>query len=191
MKLGRSYKQHAIEDKFDAIVIGSGIGGLASAALLARFAHKRVLVLERHYAVGGFTHTFTRPGYDWDVGVHYIGQMQPFSLMRRLFDGVSDGSLAWADMGEVYDTIVVGDERYEFVAGRDRFRARMCEYFPKLVISDAGVFNTFGRLVPREASRQHAFDAALAKVEPSIAHASLYLGFRHTAAALKLGKSNL
>jgi all-trans-retinol 13,14-reductase len=34
-----------------------------------------VLILERHYTAGGFTHTFTRPGYEWDVGLHYIGEV--------------------------------------------------------------------------------------------------------------------
>ena len=53
---------------WDAIVIGSGIGGLATAALLSRFAHKRVLVLERHYTAGGYTHAFQRKGYDGTLG---------------------------------------------------------------------------------------------------------------------------
>ena len=131
MRIGRSYKQQGITGSFDAIVVGSGIGGLATAALLARHAEKRVLVLERHYTAGGFTHTFTRKKYEWDVGVHYIGEVaNPRSLMRRAFDGISDGSLEWADMGEVYDAIVIGGERYDFVKGRERFRARMVEYFP-------------------------------------------------------------
>ena len=34
---------------------------------------KTVLVLERHYTAGGFTHVFKRKGYEWDVGIHYIG----------------------------------------------------------------------------------------------------------------------
>ena len=71
---GLSYKQHAIEERWDAIVVGSGIGGLAAAALLSKHGGKKVLVLERHYAVGGYTHSFHRPGYEWDVGLHYIGQ---------------------------------------------------------------------------------------------------------------------
>ena len=58
-----SYKQHSIQGPFDAIVIGSGIGGLTAAALLARHGGQRVLVLERHYTAGGFTHVFRRPGY--------------------------------------------------------------------------------------------------------------------------------
>ena len=135
-RLGRSYKQHGIPDPgprgWDAIVIGSGLGGLTAASLLARHADKRVLVLERHYTAGGFTHTFHRPGYEWDVGVHYVGDVhRPHTLLRRAFDHLSDGELAWADMGEVYDTIVIGDDRYDLVAGRERFRERMHGYFPR------------------------------------------------------------
>jgi hypothetical protein len=37
---------------FDAIVIGSGIGGLAFAALMAKLRKWRVLVLERHFKIG-------------------------------------------------------------------------------------------------------------------------------------------
>ena len=131
-RIGRSYKQHGIAGgAWDAIVIGSGLGGLTVASLLARHRGKRVLVLERHYTAGGFTHTFHRPGYEWDVGVHYVGDVhREGSLLRRVFDHLTDGELAWADMGEVYDTIVIGDDRYELVAGRERFRARMHEYFP-------------------------------------------------------------
>lgn len=131
-RLGTSYKQHGLPaGRWDAIVIGSGLGGLTTASLLARHAGKRVLVLERHYTAGGFTHTFHRPGYEWDVGVHYVGDVhRPHTLMRRAFDHLSDGQLEWADMGDVYDTIVIGGDRYDFVAGRERFRARMHEYFP-------------------------------------------------------------
>jgi len=75
MVSGIPYKQAKLPDRWDAIVIGSGIGGLTAAVLLASHGGKRVLVLERHYEVGGFTHTFRRPGYEWDVGLHYIGQV--------------------------------------------------------------------------------------------------------------------
>jgi all-trans-retinol 13,14-reductase len=70
----QSYKRkHELEKKYDTIVIGSGIGGLTVAALLAKEGEK-VLVLERHYTAGGFTHVFTRKGYEWDVGIHHIGE---------------------------------------------------------------------------------------------------------------------
>lgn len=73
--IGVPYKRFDPGGRFDAIVIGSGIGGMGAAALLAKAEGWRLLVLERHYTAGGFTHTFHRPGFEWDVGVHYIGQV--------------------------------------------------------------------------------------------------------------------
>ncbi|NVB38252.1 NAD(P)/FAD-dependent oxidoreductase [Pseudenhygromyxa sp. WMMC2535] len=129
-KLGSSYKQTEVDERWDAIVIGSGLGGLSTAALLSE-AGKRVLVLERHYALGGFTHTFTRKGYEWDVGVHYVGEVhRERSVIAQLFDHVSGGELKWANMGEVYDRIYFGEREYAFRAGVDNFKADMREHFP-------------------------------------------------------------
>jgi all-trans-retinol 13,14-reductase len=131
MRNGRSHTQHPVSGAWDAIVIGSGIGGLAVAGLLARHAGKRVLVLERHYTAGGFTHAFTRRGFEWDVGVHYIGQVErPSSPLRRLFDHLSDGNLEWEGMGEVYDTLVFGGERYPLPCGHRNFRELLASRFP-------------------------------------------------------------
>ena len=84
-RTAQPYKRHRFTGEYDAIVVGSGIGGLASAAMLAKHGGKRVLVLERHYTPGGYTHVFHRPGYDWDVGVHYVGGMEPGTTLRRMF----------------------------------------------------------------------------------------------------------
>lgn len=132
MRIGTSYKQHHnLADEWDAIVIGSGIGGLSAAASLAKLHNQRVLVLERHYTAGGFTHTFRRPGYEWDVGIHYIGEVShPRGTARRIFDFLTDGELEWADMGQVYDRIIIGDKAYDFVKGRESFRAKLHGYFP-------------------------------------------------------------
>ena len=131
-----SYKQHRLEESWDAILIGSGIGGLAAAALLAKHAGKKVLVLERHYTAGGYTHAFHRPGYQWDVGVHYIGEVHnPGSQLRALFDHVSDGQLQWQPMPDVYDRILIGRNTFEFPAGRERLRAQLKTYFPKEAVA--------------------------------------------------------
>ena len=53
---------HSMNQNWDAIVIGSGIGGLTTAAALTRLG-RRVLVLEKHYVAGGLTHEFSRNGY--------------------------------------------------------------------------------------------------------------------------------
>jgi len=127
-----SYPNQSLDLTWDAIVIGSGIGGLTTAALLSSYAAKRVLVLERHYVAGGYTHAFHRPGYEWDVGLHYIGNVQDEqSMVRCAFDQITDGELKWAAMPDVYDRFIIGDRTYEFVSGVERFRARMKDYFPQ------------------------------------------------------------
>jgi all-trans-retinol 13,14-reductase len=129
-KVGRSYKQCDVDERWDAIVIGSGLGGLASAALLSNMG-KRVLVLERHYVIGGFTHTFKRKGYEWDVGVHYVGEVhRERSVLGQLFNHLTDGELKWEGMGEVYDRIIFGDEEFPFRSGVQNFKDGLREQFP-------------------------------------------------------------
>lgn len=130
LRIGRRYRASRLDGPYDAIVVGSGIGGLTTAALLSA-AGQKVLVLEQHYTAGGFTHAYDRNGYEWDVGVHYIGDVGRHPTMtRKLFDFVSGGQLQWAPMDPVYDRIFLGDEHYDLVAGRDEFVAEMSRRFP-------------------------------------------------------------
>lgn len=130
MKTARSYKRYKPEGKYDAIIIGSGMGGMTTGALLSKEG-KRVLILEAHYSPGGFTHVFKRPGYEWDVGLHYIGEVhKKRSFTRTLFDYLTDSKLEWAEMGEVYDRIIFGQKEYPFVKGKENFRRALKEYFP-------------------------------------------------------------
>lgn len=127
----QSYKKNPVlEEKYDAIIIGSGMGSLTSAAILAKEG-KKVLILERHYTAGGFTHIFKRKGFEWDVGIHYIGEVQKeTSVIKKLFDYISDSQIKWEDMGDVYDKIIVGNKEYDFVKGVQNFKDKMLEYFP-------------------------------------------------------------
>ncbi|MBK7004347.1 MAG: FAD-dependent oxidoreductase [Burkholderiales bacterium] len=130
MIVGQTYVSSQIDTHYDAIVIGSGLGGLTTAALMAK-AGKKVLVLERHYTAGGFTHSFKRRGYEWDVGVHYIGEVHnPNSPLRRVFDVITDGNLQWAKMDAVYDKIIIQGTQYNFVAGAARFKEELLQSFP-------------------------------------------------------------
>src|ERR1700732_1974793 len=84
------------QPEYDAIVIGSGMGGLAFASIMAKLRKWRVVVLESHFKIGGFTHTFTRPGgWSWDVGLHYVGEMGDGMLGRRLFDFITECKVKW------------------------------------------------------------------------------------------------
>jgi all-trans-retinol 13,14-reductase len=90
--------------QFDALVIGSGMGGLACACALTRMGYK-VLVLERHFAPGGLTQTFSRDGFTWDVGIHYLGGMGTSGEARPVIDWLSGGAIQFTSVGPVYDTV--------------------------------------------------------------------------------------
>lgn len=152
-RVGKRYRAKRADDHYDVIVIGSGIGGLANAALLSRLG-RRVCVLEQHYTAGGFTHTYERNGYEWDVGVHYIGEVhKPYSPLRRIFDVISDGQLEWAQMDAVYDRIIIGDKRYDFCAGREAFKRGLKQQFPE----EADAIDAYVDLVVRVAGSMRKF----------------------------------
>ena len=118
------------ETSYDAIVIGSGMGGMTTAALLAKLGY-RVLVLEQHYVPGGFTHMFHRPGYVWDVGVHAVGEVTAHSMTGRLLEYLTDGALEWNSLGKVYDEFYYPDGfRIDFPDTPQQFRANLLQAFP-------------------------------------------------------------
>ncbi|PID54987.1 MAG: FAD-dependent oxidoreductase [Gammaproteobacteria bacterium] len=129
IRIGKRYRQSRLDGSYDAIVIGSGIGGLTTAASLSAMG-KKVIVLEQHYTAGGFTHAYSRNGYEWDVGVHYIGDVGYPTMSRKLFDFISSGNLKWAAMDEIYDRIILGDASYDFIAGKENFAKEMKRRFP-------------------------------------------------------------
>lgn len=129
LRIGRRYRANRLEGPYDALVIGSGIGGLTTAALLADIGWK-VAVLEQHYTAGGYTHSYARNGYEWDVGIHYIGDMGAATTARRLMDHLSQGQLQWAAMDAVYDRFFLGDQAFEAVAGKAEFRDNLVRHFP-------------------------------------------------------------
>ena len=131
IRIGRRYRANRLDGPYDAIVIGSGIGGLCTAALLSK-AGQKVLVLEQHYTAGGYTHSYARNGYEWDVGVHYIGDVgSPHTVVRKLFDTITDGKLKWAPMDENYDRFFLGDRVVNLRAGKQGFRESLLEAFPQ------------------------------------------------------------
>lgn len=126
------YSKRKIKADIDVIVIGSGLGGLTTAALLSKVG-KRVLVLEQHYIAGGCTHSFIDKGYEFDIGLHYVGHANKLS---KLLDLITYQKIKWDKMGTkengfVYDEIVVENKTYNFKAGEKEFIEELSKHFPK------------------------------------------------------------
>ena len=71
---------------FDAVIIGSGIGGLTCGAFLTQ-SGMRVLVLEKHTQIGGYTHSFKRRQFIFESAVHSVPAGPDgliFHLLRKL-----------------------------------------------------------------------------------------------------------
>lgn len=97
-----------MKDEWDVIVIGSGMGGMVTSAALSRLGHK-VLMLEQYPQLGGQTHSFSREGFSWDPGIHYLGGFGPEMSERAMLDWLCDSPIELAPIGSVYDTLHIGD----------------------------------------------------------------------------------
>ena len=132
---------------WDVIVIGSGIGGMAAATALARFKRK-VLLLEQHYVLGGFTHTFSRKGFTWDVGVHCVGELGPGMQIRRVIDWLGAGKLQFEPFGKIYETFhFPNDETFQFPDSKADFITSLKAWFPDEHIAIDRYFKTVSEAI--------------------------------------------
>ncbi|MFK7770072.1 MAG: phytoene desaturase family protein [Mariniblastus sp.] len=127
----RRLQNNSSKDRhYDAIVIGSGMGGLTTASLLASVSKKRVLVLESHFKHGGFLHSFRRKKFVWDPGVHYIGEMQEGSLTRKCMDLVTGGTVGWRRINSPFERFLFPGESFDVPDGAKEYQQSLIARFP-------------------------------------------------------------
>lgn len=120
-------------DKYDIIIIGSGIGGLVCGALLSKEGY-RVCVLEKNKQIGGSLQTFARNKVVFDSGVHYVGGLGKGQNLYQVFkylDIMDQLKLHLMDEDGFDRIIIEGDNiEYKLAQGYENFIRQLLVYFP-------------------------------------------------------------
>ena len=118
--------------EYDFVIIGSGLGGLACAYILASEGH-RVIVLEKNHQIGGHLQVYSRDKTIFDTGVHYVGSMDEGENLYQFFKyfGILDKMKLKRLDDEKFDVIRFDDgSEYSYGQGYDQFKKNLIEYFP-------------------------------------------------------------
>ncbi len=120
----------ATSAEYDAIVVGSGIGGLAAATRLSQH-DLNVLVLEASSDFGGYIRPLESGAYVFDLGVHYLGKLGRGEPFRALLDELGLDELEFVELDpDAVDRYVFPDYQFEFCTGKDRLADRLIGDFP-------------------------------------------------------------
>lgn len=119
-------------EEFDAIIIGSGVGGLATAICLAR-AGQKVLVLEQHYVPGGWSHSFMLYGQRFSPGVHYVGLIDEGQSTNELYRGLGIANdMVFFRMNErAYEHCLINGKIFHLPAGIENLKSALIAQFPE------------------------------------------------------------
>ncbi len=146
----------------DAVIIGSGMGGLSAAITLALMKYQ-VTVIEKNDEPGGLMRGYRRAGVDCPVGVHYLGSLGEGESLRRLFDflGITD-RVPVEPMGRngVIDRYVFDDVTFDLPVGIDAFEANLRAAFPREGTAIDGIMTGLKVTADRMHSLNFLFDPA-------------------------------
>ncbi|MDR2118493.1 MAG: FAD-dependent oxidoreductase [Tannerellaceae bacterium] len=121
-------------DKESVIIIGGGIGGLFCGAILSREGY-RVKIFEKHTALGGGLHEFTRDGVSFETGMHVVGAFAPGQVLHRIcsYLGVMHRLCVLPEDEDCFELFHIASDRkkYRMPRGFDAFIERIGAEFPE------------------------------------------------------------
>ncbi|MEO7977626.1 NAD(P)/FAD-dependent oxidoreductase [Flavobacterium sp.] len=123
-----------MKERYDVVIVGSGLGGLVSSIILAKEGYS-VCVLEKNNQYGGNLQTFVRDKTIFDTGIHYIGGLDEGQNLYKYFKylGIID-QLNLKKLDENgFDIISFEDDQNEYphAQGYDNFVKQLEHYFPE------------------------------------------------------------
>ncbi len=117
-------------NKYDVAVIGSGIGGLTAATKCAHEG-KSVVLLEAASQFGGYTNPFTRKGFHFSPGLHYIGEGGKGMRFETTFEELGMDPISFAEIDRTgFDEVSFPDYSFAIPAGLDEFKTKLLVEFP-------------------------------------------------------------
>ncbi|MCC7524765.1 MAG: NAD(P)/FAD-dependent oxidoreductase [Chitinophagaceae bacterium] len=120
-------------NRYDAVIIGSGIGGLVCGGILSKEGY-RVCILEKNKQIGGSLQTFSREKEIFDSGVHYVGGLEQGQNLYQIFKylGVMDKLKLQRMDEDAFDKIIISNDQKEYcqAQGYENFIRRLADDFP-------------------------------------------------------------
>lgn len=143
------------------LIIGSGIGGLSTAIILAKHGFE-VTVLEKNQHPGGLMRSYRRDGIDCSVGVHYLGSLDKNQILHTFFDylGVA-GAIPVTRMGDegvvdryIFDSPATHPPSFDLPVGMAAYEDNLRSSFP----GDEAAITSVLASVRRAAKQLHGLE---------------------------------
>ena len=157
--------------KYDAVIIGSGLGGLECAHILSK-AGMSVLLLERGTQAGGCLQSYRRLGLAFDTGFHYVGGLDEGQSLHSAFRHLGLLRLPWQRLDNHFDRVTIGNQTFSFAQGYDAFVETLTAAFP----AERDALNKYADMLKQCGEQQ--FDA----LNPQTGESSVLSRFFETSA---------
>ena len=120
-----------MKEKYDIVIIGSGLGGLLCGLMLSRDGYK-VCILEKNEQPGGSLQTFRRKNCEFETGMHYIGSLDEGQVMNQFFKyfNILDDLKVKRLDEDGFDILNIGGKEYKYAMGYEPFQNQLNAYFP-------------------------------------------------------------
>lgn len=157
--------------KYDAVIIGSGLGGLECAHILSK-AGMSVLLLERGTQAGGCLQSYRRLGLAFDTGFHYVGGLDEGQSLHSAFRHLGLLRFPWQRLDNHFDRVTIGNQTFSFAQGYDAFVETLTAAFP----AERDALNKYADMLKQCGEQQ--FDA----LNPQTGESSVLSRFFETSA---------